>query len=117
MEFIFGFGVGAIAMFLFLCCIVYSLNLEVDVKPHNNQQLNINIVHIDDRVEYTLKDCSSPLKVVFKSPDFLTLTSTPSSPYFANQYVHFTPQYIEGRDEMKLLRAALNDIAKVDKRI
>jgi len=73
----------------------------------SDTQVNINIVHVDNRDErhYTLKGHLSPC-VVCTNPNSLTLM--PFNLYGSNIQ-------IEGRDEMKLLRASLNDIAKVDR--
>jgi len=78
------------------------------VSPERASTVNIKIVHIDNRDErhYTLQGQEHRPLVAYKGEDSLTLL--PVNPYVS-------PLRIKGRDEMKLLQASINDIAKVDK--
>jgi hypothetical protein len=84
-----------------------TLNMAKVREKNASPQININIVHVDNRQEthYTLQSQASP-KVVYGGDDWVTFMPAQSPDYAI---------LIEGRDEMKLLRGALNDIAKVDK--
>ncbi|MFH1193860.1 MAG: hypothetical protein V1661_02605 [bacterium] len=83
-----------------------AVTIKEEREKTGNTQININIVQIDNRDErhYTLRGCELP-KAIYRGNSVALIPNSP----------HRSATFIEGREEMNLLQASLNDIAKVDK--